>query len=431
MAATGAETAPRVLVLPKVASKDALILTLAHPRSSLPTRYVFSPQSGIFEFTRIAAPRSSYRSWLMSTKETDLAAVKNLRARQKATPSDTHVDDAQTTQRQCRVARTAEIFAATPLDPLFLILPVLSPDPSTKSTSTKPLFQSCDDHLEKLMSSSKHFRHVLEHASSRRSLEQRLKQVCDVVNGGDEPRYRLSEDKLLQELCVKAKRMTSSGLPPSMEEKFVQKALEVPVVSLKHQTSMVTESSFEADSTHEEVVLTDTHDSQSSIATSATASTNRSESTSMSTPPGSELANVPCAAPPDVVSLLRLRVALTYILTAYVPPRLAATLTQLLEGPTSPVEFGPCDTYLARMAALRAEGLASRSLADFSRKRSMNEDDEEVESRAEKKRRTEEEEKRRKSGQSRAVRELKKVDVTGMKKMSDFFAKGSAIGRKK
>jgi len=57
-------------------------------------------------------------------------------------------------------------------------------------------------------------------------------------------------------------------------------------------------------------------------------------------------------------------------------------------------------------------------------------DDEAAETRAEKKRRKEEEEKRKKAGESRGLRDLKKVNVTGMKKMSDFFGKGAVTKTK-
>ena len=52
----------------------------------------------------------------------------------------------------------------------------------------------------------------------------------------------------------------------------------------------------------------------------------------------------------------------------------------------------------------------------------MEEDDEVVAAREEKKRKKEEEE-RRKKNESRGVKELKKVDTSGMKKLSAFFAK--------
>jgi hypothetical protein len=50
-------------------------------------------------------------------------------------------------------------------------------------------------------------------------------------------------------------------------------------------------------------------------------------------------------------------------------------------------------------------------------------EDEDGETRAEKKRKREEEEKRKKAGESRGVKNLKKVNVNGMKKLSDFFKK--------
>ncbi|RYC55362.1 hypothetical protein CHU98_g10847, partial [Xylaria longipes] len=58
---------------------------------------------------------------------------------------------------------------------------------------------------------------------------------------------------------------------------------------------------------------------------------------------------------------------------------------------------------------------------DYARKRVL--DDEEVADRAEKKRKKEEDDKRKKTGESRGVRNLKKVNTAGMKKMSDFFKK--------
>ena len=87
----------------------------------------------------------------------------------------------------------------------------------------------------------------------------------------------------------------------------------------------------------------------------------------------------------------------------------------------SPLDFKPLDTRLAEIARLRAEALAARSIGDFSRKRNMHEEDDAAESRLEKKRRKTEEEKIKKAGETRGIRDLKKVDTKGMKKMGDFF----------
>lgn len=56
----------------------------------------------------------------------------------------------------------------------------------------------------------------------------------------------------------------------------------------------------------------------------------------------------------------------------------------------------------------------------------MEEDEERVAEREEKKRRKEEEEKKKK-GEGRGIKALKKVDTSGMKKMSSFFVK---VGKK-
>ena len=80
---------------------------------------------------------------------------------------------------------------------------------------------------------------------------------------------------------------------------------------------------------------------------------------------------------------------------------------------------------------MRAEALSTRSLSDFSKKRNLDDDDEAAEERAEKKRKQEEDDKRKKSQESRGVRDLKKVNVSGMKKMSDFFAKKGPTAKSK
>ncbi len=122
-------------------------------------------------------------------------------------------------------------------------------------------------------------------------------------------------------------------------------------------------------------------------------------------------------APPEVVDLQRQRIAFAFICSSYVPPALADRLQELLAADAA---FAPLDVYLARLAALRAEAAAARSVTDYSRKRVL--DEEEEEARAEKKRKVEEE-KRRKASESRGVRDLKKVNTSGMKKLSEFFKK--------
>jgi hypothetical protein len=127
-----------------------------------------------------------------------------------------------------------------------------------------------------------------------------------------------------------------------------------------------------------------------------------------------------------VPGLLRLRTALTYIFNAYVPRTLHTPLQTLLSSAQSTLalpSFTTLDTHLTALAKLKAEAVALRSISDnISRKRGYEEDEEKAAEREEKKRKKEEEDRRKKS-ENRSIKQLKKVDTSGMKKLSSFFSK--------
>jgi hypothetical protein len=246
--------------------------------------------------------------------------------------------------------------------------------------------------------------------------------VCDTVDAGDETMYRLSEDKLLAVLAHKCKAMVEKGLPASMEEELVRKALETPLLSVtRGEVSQDHELSNEGDT------ATPKSDTESQTAASAASSSaaEASEASTAVTTPEKEAPHA-IEAPEGVAHLLRLRTALMFICASYIQPSTSALLFAKAVAPTpgsasSFPDFGPLDKHLKYLEKLRAEALAARSIGEsFSRKREYDEDGE---SRAEKKRKKEEEEKLKKKNESRGVRELKKVNTTGMKKMSDFFKK--------
>jgi hypothetical protein len=262
----------------------------------------------------------------------------------------------------------------------------------------------------------------------RKILERRMAAICETVDAGDETMYRLSEEKLLQEILNKAKKMVKSGLPSSMEDRFIRKALEVPMLSIKRDESFMHELANEC----EGVASAETPDTQTTVSTTDSDATSFSEASTAATlfsesttPPiqKSESALPSINAPEGVAELLRLRTAFLFICSNYLSSHLSEGLKKQLVSSASPVDFIPLDTYLAHLTKLRQEALAARSLGDYSRKRAMEEDDEEIEIRAEKKRKKEEEEKRKKAGVSVGVRKLAKANVSGMKKMSDFFNK--------
>lgn len=407
---------PQLFVLPKAATSESRVVTLQNPRWSKPTRYLVCPNTGFYEFTRIAAPSSTPRSWLIDGAR---AAVKEAGDDDAADVSDQTSESFQT-----HIAKDGEIFVATPYDPLFLVLPALASD-----TGKKRMFLSSDDHIDKLSETSPHLPQFLRRGKTRTLLEARMAAVCDTVEAGDETMFRLNESKLLGELVSKARRLT---LPQSMEEKFVSKPLEAPVLTRRSQPqpTPAAETAIEETADTPMTEKTESQASISSVETSDSATTQTSASTAATTPSADpaeegeeEAFTAAMVASPEVVALQRLRVAFNFIASAYLPPSLAQVARTSLAAAAAAdfgLDFAPLDDYLSQLAKVKQEVIAARAATDYSRKRGL---DDIADERAEKKRRKEEEEKRKKAGESRGVKNLKKVNVSGMKKMSDFFKK--------
>ena len=397
---------PKALILPNAIGPNASIITLSHPRTSTPTRVYLCPDTGIYEFKKISAP-AAQRSWLYTPDVVEVST--------KGKESDEKAEDQTSIFKGGYVSKVPEFYTVTMIDPLFLTLPALCPPPkATKSESSKTLFLSIDDLFEEYTTTSKHFDRLLRHEATRQRIESRLQVICDTVEAGDERMYRLNNKKLLEELIKKAKRMIEHGLPGSMQQKFVKKPLEAPMMTVKRQA--LAENANKEDTT--ENTATQTTDSQSSTSTPITLDSQSSASTTITVPdePSEHKATEP------IIQLQRLRTALSFIISSYIPTHLSTTLRDLLSTEASGIDFKPLNSHLSLISKLKAEAAASRSMGDFSRKRAM-EDDEAGEERAEKKRKKKEEEKRKKASESRAVRDLKKVNITGMKKLGAFFTK--------
>jgi hypothetical protein len=376
---------PKLFVLPKDTSKDARIVTLENPATGAPSRYFFCPDKGFHEFTRIAAPKKECRSWLITGDE------------------DAQEEQQENSMGSGYISKSADLFLATPIDLFFLILPALAPK---SAKDTKQHFLALDDYIDKLSSSSRHWRALLsQHTSLKASIEKKFRSICDTVDAGDETMYRLSSTKLLAVLLKKAERMVKNGLPASMEEKFIKTALEVPIMNIRREESSLTSVS----STENDVTATE---SQISVNTSMESQT--SIDTTITTPNDTP-AKPTLTTPPEIPHLLRLRTALTYLTSSYLP----CTLASITTAHTYPA----LTSHLAAISQLRSEAAALRSISDnISRKRGFEEDEEKLAEREEKKRKKEEDEKKKKT-EGRGIKQLKKVDTSGMKKMSSFFTK--------
>ncbi|RMZ71504.1 ribonuclease h2 subunit b [Pyrenophora seminiperda CCB06] len=245
----GTSNPPKLFVLPKDASKDARIVTLDNPANATPSRYFFCPEKGFYEFTRIAAPKKDCRSWLITGEPSE---------NQDEQPTEEKQDPARIGSGY--INKTADLFIATPMDTLFLILPALAPK-STKDT--KQHFLALEDYLDKLSSSCSHWKALLSQYPSLKPLvERRMRVLCDTVDAGDETMFRISMEKLSGVLLKKAERMVKRGLPPSMEDKLVKTALEVPVMNIKREeesTVSTTEQTFTETTTTTTTTTTPSH----------------------------------------------------------------------------------------------------------------------------------------------------------------------------
>ncbi|KAK1970546.1 hypothetical protein LY78DRAFT_230125 [Colletotrichum sublineola] len=402
--------APKLFIIPKKVAKEARIVSLPNPRYSKPTRYLLCPDTGIYEFTKIAAPKTTPRSWLIETPAGNLDRLE---------PKDG-------LQVEAHVTNGADLFVATPFDPLFLLVPGLLSPPNAKTPETKRLFLSSDDHFDALSTSSSHLSEALRCPKIRALLESRMESISDTVDAGEEKMYRLSEKKLVLEILSKARSMSSKGLPASMEEKFIKKALEAPIQVQKSQAVAVKQApETTTDGLNTSTSKNDPGESQSSVLTEDSTTTGGSNAstaaTSVATESAEETVWSAIHASGEVTSLQRLRIAFNFICSSYIETETTTNLKELLsDKETSGVDFSPLDDYLAQLTKLRAEAASSRSMADYSRKRML--DEEEEEARAEKKRKMEEE-KKKKASQTLGVKALEKVNTKGMKKMTDFFKK--------
>ncbi|GIK01470.1 hypothetical protein Aspvir_005506 [Aspergillus viridinutans] len=396
---TTVQTPCKSFVLPSAASDDARFITLPNPRTGEPNRYFFCPKLGVYEFTVVGSTPQFPRSILFTPKPN----------------TKTSNGEGDPSQAKGTISRVAELYVATPVDVMFFMIPLLAP---ATSTHTKKLFQPLDDIIDSQDDLPSHLQHILYNEDFRSVLQSRVEAVCDSVEAGDEKMFRFDEVKLLKELIAKAERLVAQGLPASLEERFVRQALVTPLMSVKREETIIGgTSSLEDDGEGE---------SQDKQETQSTTTASVSTPSGVSTP-GTELSaesNLGSATRDNMAHLLRISTVLSFIKESYISPQLCARLDELLATPETPVDFKPLQDHLQHIAELRAQALATQSLGDFSRKRGAD-DDEATESRAEKKRRKEEEEKKKKAGESRGVRDLKKVNTTGMKKMSDFFTKSA------
>jgi hypothetical protein len=397
---------PHIFILPKDASPAARIVTLPDPASSSPNRYFVCPEKGFFEFTKIAAPKKACRSWLLAPD----------RQANKATEGHANEEVPEEQQDESYVLEKPDMFVATPVDPLFIILPLLTGGETGSYLTFSDFIYTTERQglvqLQQLLRQS-------NFAGLEKKIEGRMEAVCDCLDMGDgeDKMYQLSTQKLAAALATKANRMAKGRLPASMEERFVKQALEVPVLSVKREDSSISIAAEDAAPGAES--KDDTAETSQNSTTTVSAATIPTPATSVAVTPVEDKSN----AADEITGLLRVRTALDFLIVSYTPTSLRTAIQNIIKAPTSPVDFAPLDKHLEYVAGLKKQAQALRSLSDnISRKRSAD-DDEDALDKAEAKRKKKEEDEIKKKNTSRGVQQLAKANTTGMKKLSSFFTK--------
>ncbi|KAK6407553.1 hypothetical protein LTR95_018530, partial [Oleoguttula sp. CCFEE 5521] len=362
--------------------------------------------------TKVAPPKKTCRSWLLAPQ---ICAANSTGSQEGGEGDDGEAD------HQGYVLEKSDLFVATPCDPLFLILPLLVDGEAGSYLTFADFVYDQDrdgwEHLQQLLRQA-------EFSKLEKTMERRMAAVCDMLDMGDEQDrlYQLSMPKLLSELVSKAKKMVKGGLPATVEAHFVKQVLEMPVPSVRREESSVSiaiEDEFagaESQTPSEETSQVTTTSTSTSVSIS-TAATSFTDDTTI---------DEPRKEPDDIANLLRLRVALNFLLAAYVPTLLRTKLSTLSASSTSLIDFAALDAHLRRIAELKKQAQVLRSLSDnISRKRSAEDDDEAVAKQEAKKRKKEEEDFKKKNT-SRGVTQLARADTSGMKKLSSFFTKAPA-----
>src|SRR5947209_14306244 len=114
MMIAAAAAPPRVFILPSTpttsSTSTSSIITLPHPQTSAPTRYLLHPTSKTltYEITKVSNPIATPRSWLFTTTTTSSATP-------SSNPGETSPPPPTITGQ---IIQDAHLYFTTPMDPL-------------------------------------------------------------------------------------------------------------------------------------------------------------------------------------------------------------------------------------------------------------------------------------------------------------------------
>ena len=390
---------PKLLILPRDVSPDARIVSLAHPSNGQHCRYLYCQRTGFYELTAAGS----------GTKGVDLQSCLLI---QDGSDKHSQVSGKDSVEPQCLgessgyVLEHAQFLIATPLDARLLLMPLFE----SKSSSGKGrpnMARTADDLLDDLSSTSEHMALLLRYPSVRRLFERQLEGVCDSVNAMGDKAYKPNAEKLLELLLQKAKSLVEHAWPKSLEN-HVQKLVEPPavIVAMKESETVNGENSGNAQG------IGDQNDRQHDPSKEIRKKIDKVSEWNPSK---------------EVLEQMRLKTAIDFIFSLYVPSSLKSTFNEDIVSKKM-VDLEQANEHLRKVQSLKEEAIALRKLSQSAtRKRCAEEEDDEAQEAREEKRRKKEEEEKKMKQETRAMKELKKVNTSGMQKLSSFFSKKAPI----
>ena len=390
------EQPPTLLVLPETISPDAKFVSLPHPATGKLARYLYCSESSFYEITRIAPGTGTGRSCLL-TPSSEL----------NSTDGEYHSGANRDESEEGYILQDAQSFTATPVDIRLFLIPLIKVESLDGAGNRPQQALIVEDHLSKLSKCSKHFERLLRFPSVRRRFERAIVSVFEPVDALGEIAYRPDASLLFKLLVEKASRLVNDAWPSSLES-YIQRQLEVPAIVSILDDAARTGNSVGQGATPvrpDEQGSNDKSPSQAGVVQRDTPTTLRLTATEA------------------VVKQMRLKTALEFIASSYCPPPLRKHFDSLVAS-NKYIDLGSLQAYLAEIDSLKEKAQALRSMSEnIVRKRTADEvEDEERVFQAEKRQKKEEEEKKRKQ-ETRAIKDLRKTDTSGMKKLSSFFSK--------
>ncbi|KAF3917795.1 hypothetical protein ABW20_dc0103929 [Dactylellina cionopaga] len=479
----------RVFIVPsgKGGDHDAVshtILTLKHPNTDAPTRYLLhhppassQPEGSsapfLYEVLKIANPIHGARSWLITpdmpplqlptelAKEGEEKVIETTEGEEEGEKVDDVDEDQGDEQEEAKeeeeedakeepkkgeeksslVIKDAHLFLTTPIDPLYLLLSHLASEKVSRN------FLSFDDLLEGHPESSTWSKIFKLYPPSEKHLQSRLVSICDTVSVSDEDMYRLSTKKLNDTLISRVEGVAKS-LPPSLT-KLIKRKLSKPIglqaaTAWKRQTPADTEGGIIDDAELEEEVQqetgetsemqTDSQEVESQLRREASRlklneeePTSQVEDTQASAVAETQETDVTAAVQINEEALLP-SVEIQYLskLSHAVQFMQNYLPTSIYSSLTSELHtrfpLEPLESYQEELKSLRA---AANSALDFSMSHTKRtiEDLEGGVTREDVDREKKRKKKEESAKSSHGVKQLAKVDTKGMMKMTSFFKK--------